>query len=718
MPALTAKPSLGVAVSGGGYRATTTGLGWLRSLQRQGLLPKARYLSSNSGGSWLNGAMSYTQVPLSVFFGPGPAPEEMEWERVRNGSFLPDGSYGRAIEKATIVGDAISSVVVDTVFTPDSVAQVKGWSDTVGEAFLDPFGVGPHGSSMTALGAGVVVEGGEAEAAGAAGAGNATKAAAATSTKAVPAATTNTTKATTKATTTTAAGRRLLLQQDPTTVTTPTIPTDRPISPFSRLLAAVQSAPPPSPLLGVAGPVAERVSAQAPAIPFLAAAATPDRPFPILVGSILAPNTTHPYRPTEFTPLYVATPGQDPPPVEDELTGKGGKPDPQAASGGTYPPLGGFAVEPLALNSYPPPAEVKPEASTTGRATTKARSRFVTPLVTAVGVSSSFVAQGLRPSGDAAEDITGTETLYYWAPSRDGKVFEGRDWGFADGGGVDNTAIIPLLRRGVKRIVAGTATSTAADGQTNATAWAASQWDVSGLFGAVKETPAMKQGKVNGMKVRDFNAFMQVFPRSGYEPLYEAVSGAVAEGKPATYRLKTTVLPNKWQGVEGGYEVDLLWFFNMPCAEFEEALPQETRDALGSARRDDQTNKQQQRGGGAPDLKTFPMISTFNADYSPALTTLLAGQSEWQAEQAASQVAEMMAEAEAEQMVESGESAAAGASGGGGSSKAPAATSSSKAPAAAAAAAPAAAGKTAAAPAAGTAATANTTTTTTTTTKA
>jgi hypothetical protein len=626
MPALTSKPLLGVAVSGGGYRATTTGLGWLRALQRQGLLPKARYLSSNSGGSWLNGALSYTQVPLDVFFGPGPTPQEMEWEQVRNGTFLPDGSYGKTIERATIVGDAISSVVVDTVFTPDSAAQVKGWSDTVGEAFLDPFGVGPHGSSVTALGAGVAEAVVEEEA------GNLTTTTA-TTTKAAAAS---------PAPSATSAGRRRLLS-----------------TPGASLLAAAVSTPPPSPYLGLPGPIAERVSAQAPAIPFLSALATPDRPFPILVGSILAPNTTHPYRPTEFTPLYVATPGQDPEPVAGELggakkDGKNNKQDPQAAEGGTYPALGGFAVEPLGLNTYPPPADVAtPKTSTTGKATAKARSRFVTPLVTMVGVSSSFVAQGLRPSGDAAEDITGTETLYYWAPSRDGRTFQGRDWGFADGGGVDNTAIIPLLRRGIKRIVAGTASSSAADDKTNATDWAASQWDVSGLFGAAPlDAPAFKQGKVNGMKVRDFNKFMQVFPREDFMPMYESISKAVAEGKPATYRLKTRVLANKWQGVEGGYDVDLLWFLNQPCRDFEEALPQATQDALGDARRDDKTNKQQAKSGGAPDLKSFPMVSTFNADYSAALTTLLAGQSEWQAMEAGEVIAAMMDEAEAEQEME------------------------------------------------------------------
>ena len=63
--------------------------------------------------------------------------------------------------------------------------------------------------------------------------------------------------------------------------------------------------------------------------------------------------------------------------------------------------------------------------------------------------------------------------------------YQGGSLGFADGGGVDNTAIIPLLRRRCTRIIAGTAT-VESPAASNATAWAASQWDVAGLFGAVK----------------------------------------------------------------------------------------------------------------------------------------------------------------------------------------------------------------------------------------
>jgi hypothetical protein len=54
-PQIIQKPDFGIAISGGGLRAAALGLGWLRALNEagDGLLTKARYISVNSGGSWV-----------------------------------------------------------------------------------------------------------------------------------------------------------------------------------------------------------------------------------------------------------------------------------------------------------------------------------------------------------------------------------------------------------------------------------------------------------------------------------------------------------------------------------------------------------------------------------------------------------------------------------------------------------------------------------------
>jgi hypothetical protein len=50
----------------GGYRAATLALGYVRALHLLGLNSQARYLASNSGGSWFNAAYSYQQVMPAV----------------------------------------------------------------------------------------------------------------------------------------------------------------------------------------------------------------------------------------------------------------------------------------------------------------------------------------------------------------------------------------------------------------------------------------------------------------------------------------------------------------------------------------------------------------------------------------------------------------------------------------------------------------------------
>jgi hypothetical protein len=47
------KFNFGIAISGGGMRAATQALGWLRAFNELDALKKARYVSVNSGASWV-----------------------------------------------------------------------------------------------------------------------------------------------------------------------------------------------------------------------------------------------------------------------------------------------------------------------------------------------------------------------------------------------------------------------------------------------------------------------------------------------------------------------------------------------------------------------------------------------------------------------------------------------------------------------------------------
>ncbi|WIA31502.1 hypothetical protein OEZ86_002395 [Tetradesmus obliquus] len=103
IPSLLDKPKLGIAVSGGGFRAATLGLGWLRALHMLNVTSKARYLTSNSGGSWLNAAFSFQDsVPLDSFLGPYLPPQQLSQQQLQQAD-SGNGSFAGVIANAGIL---------------------------------------------------------------------------------------------------------------------------------------------------------------------------------------------------------------------------------------------------------------------------------------------------------------------------------------------------------------------------------------------------------------------------------------------------------------------------------------------------------------------------------------------------------------------------------------------------------------------------------------
>ncbi|KAI8463374.1 MAG: hypothetical protein J3K34DRAFT_444183 [Monoraphidium minutum] len=220
--------------------------------------------------------------------------------------------------------------------------------------------------------------------------------------------------------------------------------------------------------------------------------------------------------------------------------------------------------------------------------------------------------------------------MEYWNPVD----FQQSGRKFADGGGVDNLAITPLVQRGVRHIVCGVATVLAPD--TNASHWAAAQWDVAGLFGAVPQD-INQRGVVSGMPVTLFNDFMQIFPVDGYQKLYAAMAKSYRAGRGSSYRATYAVQSNAHKGVVGGWEVDVLWVFNNRLNSWERQLPAETRDMINANR--EGTAKGAQRKA---ELKNFPYVSTFDANYSPELVTLMSQLASWEIMESKAVIAEMM----------------------------------------------------------------------------
>ncbi|GIL43121.1 hypothetical protein Vafri_957, partial [Volvox africanus] len=123
----------------------------------------------------------------------------------------------------------------------------------------------------------------------------------------------------------------------------------------------------------------------------------------------------------------------------------------------------------------------------------------------------------------------------------------------------------------------------------------------------------------------------QVFPREGFDDLYDSLRGGMIHGQPAIHRASYSVLSNPMQAINGGWQVEVLWLINMQARQWEELLPNETQTFLNLSRADT-----------GSDLHHYPHISTFTTNYSPQLVTLLSQQATWTVLQAAPELLDLL----------------------------------------------------------------------------
>ena len=140
----------------GGCVPTTLALGWVRILQREGVLQQARYLSSNSGGSWFNSPFSYQErYAPETFLGAYMEPKDLT-PAAAEGQTTTEGCYAKAVADSSFMRDFLSNMVSDW-FSLDFLRdrdrnKVRAWSEAVGTGFLDPFAVGAFNAAYCLAG--------------------------------------------------------------------------------------------------------------------------------------------------------------------------------------------------------------------------------------------------------------------------------------------------------------------------------------------------------------------------------------------------------------------------------------------------------------------------------------------------------------------------------------------------------------------------------------
>ena len=465
------KSDIGIALSGGGYRAVSLSLGFLRGLNLLNLFSNAKYVSSNSGSSWLVGPLCYDRIhqtknekQIKTFLDPYYPPEECTRSNLRKCD--PSG-HSYAICKSKYLLTLLNKLNKDLIrYNP---ADPRGfWSQSVGQIFFKKYDLNSYDLLPTLSGS---------------------------------------------------------HSHEIHTRTT-----------FPR-----------------------------------AKMATCDLtkfPFPIINASIFTEGETM-FAPAEFTPLYYGFPTQF------EVHGKD-----------SYH-SGGYYIEPYGFLSNPHTSvakEIKNQISTHLQSTTQQQpsqhiiSRIPKPSTFAsvsetAGMSSSAIAQVIAHGIDSTKGKQLDLSVYpIWDPIR-GETHLSL---FADGGGVDNTAILALIRRKVKKIIFLFATDQPfIDPRIDHTNYSHSNFAcVAALFGVMT---CDGDRTIENITVSGFNKLRHIFPSEDFAKLLNGLRARYVEGKPGSYLLRTTVLSNSHANIVGGFNVEVLFFVNAPSDNWINKLPKDIR---------------------------------------------------------------------------------------------------------------------------------------------
>jgi len=139
---------LGLALSGGGIRATCESFGVLQALHRMGHLKQVRYVCSNSGSSWVTAPFAFLpdDYAVSDFFGHGPlGPKKLTLAQLDT---MQDRSFLKVASEANPTMRAIEDIVKSQA-TWFRKPKLRGWNESVTHAYLKPFGLHSEASVMS-----------------------------------------------------------------------------------------------------------------------------------------------------------------------------------------------------------------------------------------------------------------------------------------------------------------------------------------------------------------------------------------------------------------------------------------------------------------------------------------------------------------------------------------------------------------------------------------
>lgn len=290
--------------------------------------------------------------------------------------------------------------------------------------------------------------------------------------------------------------------------------------------------------------------------------------------------TSDPLVMVTYTPLYNGIPFQQ----KVQYGMKGGME--------TWAVVGGGFIEPFAWGSSQPASS----GSTNGTVSV-GEPPAVFRLIDASGTSSSAFAEGAAQNELLDVDVPEQP---YWPPMSSGSQPVANPFEFGDGGNLENYGLIPLIMRGVKKIILFVNTEVPLNLSYVPSTSGATSTDVDPNLPVLFGVPVTSGGNAAANN-------NNVFDKSDFVTLVAALQKLKSSGAPMIYAMKHEVLANTSWGVNSG-SVEILWVYLDQVTQWSSQLT------------DPWVIQQLQPGGTA--FPNFPNYKTVDEDGTATLTQL------------------------------------------------------------------------------------------------
>ncbi len=307
-----------------------------------------------------------------------------------------------------------------------------------------------------------------------------------------------------------------------------------------------------------------------------------NRPYPIVGGTLLRPKFGR-YQ-FEMTPLYVGIDGM----YKD------------AGSRGNFD-IGGGYIEPHGFDSDSPDEFDKPSQIAYTRL---GRPRHMFTLGDMIGTSGAAPAEYAKRFGF---EWLGFPEYKYWSPTKADET-KAKEYDFGDGGILENLGIMPMIKRGLDKLIV------FVNCQTELRKGNDGEVEIANSIPALFHQISNQNGEGNF----DENVVF-AFQEDKYDKLVDGLLIKIRKGEPAIYTDKYDITDQPHHNIKGGGSIEIMWVYNSRASNWVNKLPIEIKHKL----------ENDVYGKRFPNYKTFMENFPSIIDMTPEQVNLMGHQAAW-----------------------------------------------------------------------------------------